>query len=90
MSEGYKFPKITLEIISQKGTCAFGHKAGQQFDVSRATPEGLCPGAYHSAYPAIFALLVGGQPPWEKEKGTAHIACPDPFNGVVMKIRSEA
>ncbi len=57
--------------------------------MSKATPEGLCPGAYHSDYPAIFALKFGGQLPWEKEKGTAHIACPDPENGVIMEIKRE-
>ncbi len=89
MAEEREAPRISLEIVSQKGQCAFGHKVGQVFDVSGATPEGLCPSACHSAYPAIYAIKFGGQFPWEKEKGTAHIACPDPENPMVMKIRRE-
>lgn len=82
--------KVRLKIVSQKGKCAFGHAVGQEFDVSRATPEGLCPSAYHCAYPSIFALRCGGLIPWEKEEGTAHVACLDPDNPVVMKIIREA
>jgi uncharacterized repeat protein (TIGR04076 family) len=89
MTEERETPKVTLEIVSQKGECPSGHKVGQKFDVSGATPGGLCPSAYHSAYPAIFALKFGGQLPWEEEEGTAHIACPDPENPVVMKITRE-
>ena len=87
MSDEHKSPKVRLRIVSQKGTCVFGHKVGQEFDVSSITPEGMCPSAYNSAHPAIFALMFGAKFPWEKEKGTAHIACSDPENPVVMEIR---
>lgn len=90
MPEEIKLPKITLKIVSQKGTCVFGHKVGEEFDVSRGTPEGLCPGVYHSAYPAIFALMVGGRIPWEEDKDTAHVACTDPANPVVVEVRRVA
>ncbi len=89
MSDEHESRKLTLTIVSQKGSCAFGLKVGQQFDVSRATPEGLCPAAFHSAYPAIFALMFGGELPWEAEKGTAHVACPDAANPLTMEIRRE-
>ena len=89
MAEESKAPRIILEIVSQKGECAYGHKVGQVFDVTTTTPEGLCASACHSAYPAIYALKLGGELPWEKEKGTAHVACPDPVNPLVMKIRRE-
>jgi uncharacterized repeat protein (TIGR04076 family) len=89
MPEESKAPRIILEIVSQKGECAYGHKAGQVFDVTGTTPEGLCPSACHSAYPAIYTLKFGGHFPWEEEKGTAHVACPDPANPLIMKIRRE-
>ena len=88
MSEEHKARKISLEIVSQKGRCAFGHEVGQEFDVSGTTPNGLCASAYHSAYPSIFALMYGAQLPWEEE-GIAHIACPDAENPVIMEIRRE-
>ena len=80
-------PKITLTIVSQKGDCAFNHNVGQEFDVSGATPAGLCPGAYHSAMPTIFALRVNGRIPWAKADGSVLIACPDPENPLVMAIK---
>ncbi len=89
MPDEHKPSKVRLKIVSQKGTCVFGHKVGQEFDVSRATPEGLCPSAYHSAYPYIFALMFGAQLPWEKEKGTARVACSDADNPVIMEVRKE-
>ena len=88
MSEEHKDRRISLRIVSQKGKCVFGHEVGQEFDVSGATPDGLCASAYHSAYPSIFALKFGAQLPWEEE-GTAHIACPDSENPVIMRIRRE-
>lgn len=87
MAEEYKYPKLTLKIISQKGTCAFQHQVGQEFDVSSATTNGICPSAYNAAWPSIFALMLGGQMPWEEDKEVAHVACPDPNNPVVMQIR---
>ncbi|MEW6615714.1 MAG: TIGR04076 family protein [Thermodesulfobacteriota bacterium] len=89
MAEEYEYPKITLKIVSQKGTCTYGHEVGQEFDVSGTTPGGMCPSAFYSAYPCIMALMVGGSMPWEKDKDTAHIACPDPENPVVMELIRE-
>lgn len=85
-----KIHKVTLTVISQKGTCAFGHKVGQEFEVGLGTPEGLCTGAYSSALQTIFALQVNGQIPWARPDGSVHIACPDPENPVVMAIRRES
>ncbi len=89
MPNEFKAPKVILKVTSQKGSCVLGHKVGQEFDVSRGTPEGMCPAAYNSAFPYIFALIFGAQLPWEKEKGIAHVACPDPQNPVVMEIKKE-
>ncbi len=87
MSEESKFPnKVTLKIISQKGHCQYNHKAGQEFDVS-GSPAGLCPGAYNSAHPTALTMQFGGKFPWAREDGSIHIACPDPYNPVVMEIK---
>ena len=89
MSDEHHSPRMTLTIVSQKGSCAFGHKVGQQFDVSRGTPAGMCLSAFHSACPAIFALTFGAELPWEAEPGTAHVACPDGDNPLTMEIRRD-
>jgi uncharacterized repeat protein (TIGR04076 family) len=88
MSE-LKIPKVTITVVSQKGTCAFGHTVGQKFEVGMGTPAGLCAGAYCSAAQSIFALQVDGQIPWAKPDGSVHIACPDPDNPLVMEIKRE-
>lgn len=88
MSE-LKIPKVTITVVSQKGTCAFGHTVGQEFEVGMGTPAGLCAGAYCSAAQTIFALQVDGQIPWAKPDGSVHIACPDPDNPLVMAIKRE-
>ena len=51
--------KVVLKIISVKGTCAAGHKVGQEFDLGKEimvgyTEDGkaLCPSAYHAAFPS--------------------------------------
>ena len=89
MAEKYEYPKITLRITSQKGTCAYGMKVGLEFDVSGPTPSGMCPSAFYTAYPFITALMMGGSMPWEENRDTAHVACPDPENPVVMKLIRE-
>jgi len=89
MAEELKSPKMTLEIVSQKGVCGAGHTVGQKFDLTEGVPAGICPSALHSAYTYVFALRWGADFPWEKEKGTAVIACPDAANPVVMKITRE-
>jgi uncharacterized repeat protein (TIGR04076 family) len=90
MSDEHVSPRITLRISSQKGVCGFGHKVGQEFDVTGCTPAGMCPLAYHSAYPYIWALSLGGEMYWEKDKNFARIACPDADNPVFMELRREA
>ncbi|HXX36283.1 MAG TPA: TIGR04076 family protein [Thermodesulfobacteriota bacterium] len=86
--------KVFLKIISVKGTCVAAHQVGQEFDLNgvfevgiSADGKALCPVAFHAAFPYWRALRYGGEFPWEKDKDVAHVACPDPFNPVVMELR---
>ena len=79
--------EIGVKVISQKGTCAVGHKVGDQYLISRTTPEGICLSAYNSFYPALRTLMFGGTYPWSKDPDTAAAACPDAENPVVFKLR---
>jgi len=86
--------KVVLKIISVKGTCGAGHKAGDEFDLSKDfmlgfTGEGktICPSAFYAAFPAWRVLRFGGEFPWEEDKDKTVIACPDPLNPVVMELR---
>ena len=88
--------RVTLKIISVKGTCAAKHFEGQEFDLSQdfmvglsGNPGILCPSAFHALFPSWRVLRHGGEFPWEEDKAKAHIACPDPINPVVMELRKE-
>ncbi len=86
--------KVVMKIVSVKGTCAAGHKVGEEFDLSKDFTLGfsgkgkaLCPSAFYAAFPSWRVLRFGGEFPWEEDKDTAHVACPDPLNPVMMELR---
>ncbi len=86
--------KVDLKVTSVQGTCAAGHKVGDEFHLSNDFTLGysgggkaLCPSAFYAAYPYWRILRFGGELPWEEDKNTAHVACPDPLNPVVMELR---
>ena len=86
--------KVILRILSVKGTCAAGHQEGQEFDLSKdftvglsGTPGAVCPSAFNAIFPSWRVLRFGGEFPWEEDKDKAHVACPDPFNPVIMELR---
>ena len=81
--------KVTAKVISQKGTCAFGHKPGDIVTFDGETVQGrVCFSALYSFIPKVYALRYGAEFPWLKEdKDAATHACPDAFNPVVFEIR---
>jgi uncharacterized repeat protein (TIGR04076 family) len=78
---------IEAKVISQKGTCALGHKVG---DVVRFTETGvdgkICIHALYSMLPAVFAMLHEAHFPWLKDPDVKTHACPDAFNPLVFEI----
>ena len=80
-------PDIIAEVISQKGTCAAGHRVGDKFIIGQKTPAGLCSWALSSLFPFAEVLQFGGSFPWEKDPNKATVACPDPENPVVFELR---
>lgn len=86
--------KVILKITSVTGTCAACHKVGDEFDLGEnfvlgysTDGKALCPAAFYAAYPNWRILRFGGELPWEEDKDTAHVACPDPLNPVVLELR---
>jgi len=86
--------KVILKIVSVKGTCAAGHQVGQEFDLSKdfllglsGDPRAICPAAFHAIFPSWRMLRHGGEYPWEEDRDKTTLACPDPFNPVVMELR---
>ncbi|MBM4278408.1 MAG: TIGR04076 family protein [Deltaproteobacteria bacterium] len=86
--------KVILKIISVKGSCAAGHQADQEFDLSKdfvlgvsGDPRAICPSAFNAVFPSWRVLRHGGEFPWEEDRDKTTIACPDPINPVVMELR---
>jgi uncharacterized repeat protein (TIGR04076 family) len=79
--------QIIARVISQKGVCEAGHRVGDEFVISQASPDGMCSWAFHTLFPFAEVLQFGGSFPWEKDPGKARVACPDPDNPVVFELR---
>ncbi|MGD8238097.1 MAG: TIGR04076 family protein [Armatimonadota bacterium] len=80
---------MAVTITVKSGTCHGGfHEVGQETQVERGTPAGMCWGACGAVLPYLTALRFGADFPWESEKGCAVIHCPDP-KGIVLELRRE-
>jgi uncharacterized repeat protein (TIGR04076 family) len=79
--------EVIAKVISQKGTCAAGHKVGDEFTIGEKTPPGLCAWAFHSLFPFVSVLQFGGSFPWEEDPDKTTVACPDAGNPVVFELR---
>jgi uncharacterized repeat protein (TIGR04076 family) len=79
--------EIVAKIVSQKGTCALGHKVGDTFRIADKTPPGMCVWAFYTLFPFISPLQYGGSFFWEEDRDKAIVACPDPANPVVFELR---
>jgi len=77
---------VIVRVISQKGTCAAGHKVGDEFVIGQKTPPAFCSWAFHTLFPFAQVLQFGGSFPWEDDPNRATVACPDPGNPVVFEL----
>ena len=78
---------VIAKVISQKGTCAAQHKAGDEFVIGQQTLPNLCSWAFYSLFPFAQVLQFGGSFPWEQDRNKTTVACPDPENAVVFELR---
>ena len=84
MAERYK---VSIRVVSQKGTCAQEHKVGDQWIIDGKTPEGICLSAYDGLSSRLQVLMFGGAFPWSADPDVARVACPDAANPVVFELR---
>jgi len=78
---------MSIKVTVIKGKCQGDfHDIGKSFTVDWKTPEGMCISAWDAISPFVLTLSCGGNLPWEKEKGTAIVHCPDP-KGIVLELR---
>ena len=80
-------PDIIAKVVSQKGTCAAGHRVGEQFVMGQKTTDGMCSWAFYTLFPFATVLQFDGSFPWEKDPNRTTVACPDPTNPVVFELR---
>jgi uncharacterized repeat protein (TIGR04076 family) len=78
---------VIARVISQKGTCAAGHKVGDEFVIGQKTPYDVCSWAFYTLFPFAEVLHFGGSLPWEEDANKTTVACPDPENPVVFELR---
>ncbi len=84
MAERYK---VSLRVVSQKGTCSQEHKVGDHWVVDNKTPEGICLSAFNSLLSNLQVLKYGGTFPWADDPDVTTSACPDTENPVVFELR---
>jgi uncharacterized repeat protein (TIGR04076 family) len=77
--------KVVATIISVKGECSAGHKAGDTYEISCHNPADLCGYFYHDIFPSLSTFQFGGKLPWWSGD-TIQVQCPDPYNLVTMKL----
>jgi len=78
--------KVIATILSVKGECSAGHRAGETFEISCHDPAGLCGYFYHDIFPALSTFQFGGSMPWW-QGDTIEVGCPDSDNLVRMSLQ---
>jgi uncharacterized repeat protein (TIGR04076 family) len=82
-----KVTAVTAKVVSQRGTCAFGHKVGDTTRITEAGVEGrICIHALYSMFPAAFAMLYDVKFPWLSNTETKTHPCTDAQNPVVFEL----
>ncbi len=79
---------IKVKEILGKGECSYGLKPGDSWMVTgEEIPPRMCAWAFQAIFPFLTVLRFGGEFPWEEDKDTAVVCCPDPHNPVVFELR---
>lgn len=82
-----KITSVMAKVISQKGTCALGHKVGDVVKFTESGVEGkICIHALYSMLPGVFAMMFEARFPWLKDPDKKTHACPDAANPLVFEI----
>jgi len=80
---------VEVEVISQKGFCGQGNKAGDKWVIKGKTPEGICISAFCSMMPFLNVMRYAGKDsfPFSRNPDEVTCACPDAENPVVFRLR---
>ncbi|MDD4893862.1 MAG: TIGR04076 family protein [Candidatus Omnitrophica bacterium] len=79
--------KMVIEVVKAKGKCAFGYKVGDKWETQglKCIP-GFCGAAFHTAFPALFALNFGAEFFFmDNPDSIDTVTCPDGGN-IIFKV----
>lgn len=90
----YKRPrpkKLQVEVVQSKDNCTYGYKLGDKFDFEGLKcKEGFCGAAYHTLFPALFALNFGAKFFFMQNPNSIDtVTCPD-GGKIVFKVIGES
>jgi len=84
--------RMVLEVVQSKGKCTFGYKVGDKWETQglKCIP-GFCGAAFHTAFPALFALNFGAKFFFMPNPDSIDtVTCPDGGNIVFKVTRKES
>ncbi len=79
--------KMIIEVVQAKGKCTFGYKLGDKWETQglKCIP-GFCGAAFHTAFPALFALNFGAKFFFMQNPASIDtVTCPDGGN-IIFKV----
>jgi len=85
--KGPKPKKMVIEVVKNKGKCTFGYKVGNKWETQglKCIP-GFCGAAFHTAFPALFALNFGAKFFFMQDPNSIDtVTCPD-GGKIVFKV----
>ena len=66
--------------------CPF-FKKGDEFSFAfEHCPANFCSSAFHSLFPTLRVLEMGGRHPWDDEPGVTYSCCPDAGRPVTFRL----
>lgn len=83
--------KIIVEKcpVDKEGRSCSCHEVGQEFEFDfERCPSNFCAAAFHSLWPQLRVIELGGRHPWDKEEGVTRVACPDPTKPTIFRIEA--
>lgn len=94
MHTGYK---VQAMVTGLRGECNAGHKVGDRFELSsfgevhqRFFPTNignLCGYFYASVHPFALVLMCGGELPWQENRDSIEVECPDRRNALKLELQ---
>ena len=85
--KGFNPRKMIIEVVKAKGKCTFGYKVGDKWETQglKCIP-GFCGAAFHTAFPALFALNFGAKFFFmDSPNSIDTVTCPDGGN-IIFKV----